>query len=329
MKAIVRTEYGGTEQVRLEDRPEPRPGAGEVLVEVYAAGVDRGVWHVMTGRPWMARPVFGVRRPKVPELGRDLAGVVTALGDGVTGVAVGDRVMGTSARGTFAEQVVARADRIVPLPARWDFVEAAAVPVSGLTAMQAVHRFGQVRAGQRVLVIGASGGVGSFAVQLARHAGAGVDAESSAAKAELVRGLGAERVWTYDGDPAGRVDTTLDAPYDVVIDCGSYRTVRQLRRLVTRRGTVVIVGAETGGAVMDGFQRQLRAAVTSPFVRQRLTFVVSSEAAADLARVVELAEDGAFSPVVERTWALSDAAAAIDHVTDGRARGKVVVSVRD
>ena len=329
MKAIVRTEYGGTERVRLDDQPEPRPGAGEVLVEVHAAGVDRGVWHVMTGRPWMARLAFGIRRPKVPVLGRDLAGVVTALGEGITGVAVGDRVMGTSAHGTFAEQVTARADRIVPMPDRWDFVEAAAVPVSGLTALQAVHTFGKVRAGQRVLVIGGSGGVGSFTVQLARHAGARVDAESSAAKAELVRGLGVERLWTYDGDPADRVDTALDEPYDVVIDCGSYRTVRQLRRLVTRRGTVVIVGAETGGPLLDGFQRQLRAAVVSPFVRQRLTFVVSSEAASELARVVELAGDGGFAPVVERTWPLVDAAAAIDHVTDGRARGKVVVSVRD
>ncbi len=329
MKAIVRTEYGGTEQVRLDDRPEPQPGAGEVLVEVRAAGVDRGVWHLMTGRPWMVRPVFGVRRPKVPVLGRDLAGVVTAAGDGVSGFAVGDRVMGTSAHGTFAEQVAARADRIVPLPARWDFVQAAAVPVSGLTAMQAVHQFGKVRAGQRVLVIGGSGGVGSFTVQLARHAGADVDAECSTAKADLVRGLGAERVWTYDGDPTDRVDTALDDPYDVVIDCGSYRTIRQLRRLVARRGTVVIVGAETGGPFMDGFQRQLRAAVLSPFVSQRLTFVVSSEAATELARVVELAEEGGFAPVVERSWPLVDAAAAIDHVTDGRARGKVVVSVRD
>jgi NADPH:quinone reductase-like Zn-dependent oxidoreductase len=329
MKAIVRTEYGGTERVRLDDRPEPRPAAGEVLVEVHAAGVDRGVWHVMTGRPWMARPVFGVRRPKVPELGRDLAGVVTALGEGVTGFAVGDRVMGTSAHGTFAEQVAARADRIVPLPDRWGFVEAAAVPVSGLTAMQAVHRFGQVRSGQRVLVIGGSGGVGSFTVQLARHAGALVDAEASAAKAELVRGLGTERVWTYDGDQADRVDSAPHEPYDVVIDCGSYRSLRQLRRLVKRRGTVVIVGAETGGPLMDGFQRQLRAAVVSPFVSQRLTFVVSSEAASELAQVVALAEDGGFEPVVERTYPLVDAAAAIDHVTDGRARGKVVVRVRD
>ena len=324
MKAIVRTEYGGTEQVRLDDVPEPVAGPDEVLVEVAAAGVDRGVWHFMTGRPWLVRPVIGLRRPRVAVLGRDLAGTVAALGEGVQDFAVGERVMGVSSTGTYAERAVARADRLVRVPAGWDLEQAGATPVSGLTAMQAVHQYGQVQPGMRVLVLGASGGVGTFAVQVAVHAAAEVDAVCSEAKADLVRGLGARRVLPYR---SGGDDLPRDAAYDVVIDIAGDRRVRALRQVLTPRGTLVIVGGESGGAVANGLQRQTGAALRAPFTRHRMPFMVSSEKAEELAKLVDLAEAGAFVPVVERSFPLVDAAAAIDHLARGLVRGKVVVTV--
>jgi NADPH:quinone reductase-like Zn-dependent oxidoreductase len=324
MKAIVRRQYGDTGQVRLEEVPDPVAGTGEVLVEVAAAGLDRGVWHLMTGRPLVARLAFGLRAPRQPVLGRDLAGVVRAVGPGVEGVSVGDRVLGTSASGTFAELAVARADRVVPMPDDWSFEDAAAVPVSGLTAEQAVHVKGQVAPGMRVLVLGASGGVGSFAVQMAAHAGAEVDAVCSEAKADLVRGLGAARVLPYR--PGGD-DLPAGTAYDVIIDIGGHRRVRALRRALTPRGTLVIVGSETSGPLMGGTQRQMGAALRAPFTRHRMPFLLASEEADDLQRLVDLGVAGAYTPVVERTFPLVDTAAAIDHLAAGRARGKVVVTV--
>lgn len=327
MKAIVRHEYGGTEQVAMEDRTDPVPGPGEVLVEVRAAGVDRGAWHLLHGEPRLVRLAFGVRRPKQPVLGRELAGVVAAVGDGVTELAVGDEVVGTSSHGAYAELAVTTVDRLVRKPARWSFEEAAATPLSGVTAMQAVHDVGGVRRGDRVLVIGASGGVGSFAVQLARHAGARVDAVCGMAKVDFVRGLGAELVVAHGPGADLPFEDGPQAPYDVVIDIGGARPVRRLRRVLAPRGTLVIVGGETGGAWLGGIQRQLAASIVSPLLRQRLRFFVGSEQAADLARLVALAEEGGVVPVVERTWPLVDAAAAIDHLAAGRVRGKVVVTV--
>lgn len=324
MKAIVRRQYGDTAVVRLEEVPDPVAGKGEVLVEVRAAGLDRGVWHLMTGLPMMARLAFGLRAPRQPVLGRDLAGVVRAVGPDVEGFAVGDRVLGTSASGTFAELAVARADRIVAMPDDWSFEAAAAVPVSGLTAEQAVHVQGRVAPGMRVLVLGASGGVGTFAVQIAAHAGAEVDAVCSEAKAELVRGLGAARVLPYR--PGGD-DLPAGTAYDVIIDIGGHRRVRDLRRALTPRGTLVIVGSETSGALMGGTQRQMGAALRAPFTRHRMPFFVASEAAADLQRLVDLGVAGAYVPVVERTFPLVDTAAAIDHLASGLARGKVVVTL--
>jgi NADPH:quinone reductase-like Zn-dependent oxidoreductase len=324
MKAIVRTEYGGTERVRLVERPDPVAGPGEVLVEVRAAGVDRGVWHVMTGRPWVARMAFGLRRPTVPVLGRDLAGVVRAVGEGVDDLAAGDRVVGTTGSGTYAELATAPADRLVRIPDDWDDVTAAAVPFAGLTAEQALHRCGRLEAGQRVLVLGASGGVGTFVVQLARHAGAEVDAVCSAAKADLVRGLGASRVTAYDEV----ADVLPQQPtYDLVVDIAGNRSVRRLRRALTPRGTLVIVGGEGGGPLLGGTQRQLGAALRSPLGRHRMPFLLATEDREALARVVDLGLAGGYRPVVERTYDLVDAAAAIDHVAEGRARGKVVLTV--
>lgn len=324
MKAIVRSEYGGTDQVRLEDRPDPVPGEGEVLVEVRAAGVDRGVWHVMTGRPVAARLAFGLRRPRQHVLGRDLAGVVRAVAPGGHDLVPGDRVLGSSSTGTFAELAVARTDRLVRMPDDWSFEDAAVVPTSGLTAEQAVHVHGRVGPGMRVLVLGASGGVGTYAVQLAVHAGAEVDAVCSEAKADLVRGLGATTVLPYR---SGGDDLPAGTAYDVIIDIGGHRPLRTLTRSLTTRGTLVIVGSETGGLVLGGLQRNMAAALRSPLSRRRMPFFIASEDATDLQRLVDLGVAGAYTPVVERAFPLVEAAGAIDHLVEGRARGKVVVTI--
>ena len=327
MKALIRTEYGGTEQVRLAERPDPAAGRGEVLVEVRAAGLDRGVWHLMHGEPRLVRLGIGVRRPRQPILGRDLAGVVVALGEGVTELALGDEVMGTSAHGTLAELAPARVDRLVRKPAGWTFEQAAALPISGLTALQAVHDVGRIQPGHRVLVIGASGGVGSFTVQLARHAGAHVDAVCGPEKIDLVRGLGAQQVTAY-GEGADLPGEDAAGPrYDVVLDIGGARPLRRLRSVLTPRGTLVLIGGEGGGRWVDALPRLLTALLLSPFSRQRLAFFLATEKATELGRLVALAEDGACTPVLDGAWSLVDAPAALDHLAEGRARGKVVVTI--
>lgn len=290
-------------------------------MRVGAAGVDRGTWHVMTGRPLAARLALGLRAPKVRTPGRDVAGTVEALGEGVTGFAVGDAVYGT-ARGSFAELAVVPTTRLAHHPANLTVQEAAAVPVSALTAYQAL-RAGGVKTGDRVLVIGASGGVGSYAVQLAVDLGARVTGVCGPAKADLVRSLGAERVVDHTTTPLD----TLDEHFDVVLDIAGHRPVRLLRRLLTERGCLVVVGSETDGRWLGGLQRAMGAALLSPFVKHKLVMLMSSENGTDLAAVTTVIERGTVRPAVERTFALEQAAAAIDHVAGGHARGKVVVTL--
>jgi NADPH:quinone reductase-like Zn-dependent oxidoreductase len=323
MRAVVQDVYGDTADVlTLAEVARPEPGAGEVLVRVAAAGVDRGVWHLMAGKPYVARVALGLRTPRKPVPGMAFAGTVEILGAGVEGMAPGDAVFGAGA-GTFAEFATAKAARLAPTPAGLTFVQAAALPVSATTALQAVRDHGHVQAGQRVLVIGASGGVGSFAVQIARAFGAEVTGVSSKAKMDLVRSLGAHRVVDYtvgDGLEVG------DERFDVVLDIGGDRPVRKLRRLLTPHGRLVIVGGEGGGRWL-GIGRQLRAAAWSPFVGQTLGFFVASDNAADLAELSGLVESGQVSPAVDRIFPLAEAAAAVDYVAGARARGKVVVEV--
>jgi NADPH:quinone reductase-like Zn-dependent oxidoreductase len=321
MKAIVQDRYGTSHVLRLEDVPDPVPGPGEVLVRVGAAGVDRGTWHLMTGLPLAARLALGLRGPRDRIPGRDAAGTVEAFGEGVTGYAVGDAVYGT-ARGSFAELAVVPVTRLARRPSTLSVEEAAAVPVSGVTALQAL-RAGRVGEGDRVLVIGASGGVGSYAVQLAVDLGAHVTGVCGPTKTDLVRSLGAEHVVDHTTTPL----ETLGERFDAIIDIGGHRTVRLLRGLLTERGALVIVGSETGGRWLGGLQRAIGAALLSPFVRQRLVMLAASEDGADLAVLTDVIERGGMRPALERTFALADAAAAIDHVGGGHARGKVVVSV--
>ncbi|MCR6484580.1 NAD(P)-dependent alcohol dehydrogenase [Amycolatopsis sp. OK19-0408] len=319
MKAIVQDRYGSPDVLEFRDTARPSPGAGEVLVRVHAAGVDPGVWHLTTGKPYLVRLLgFGLRRPKQPVRGLDFAGTVEETGDGVTRVRPGDEVFGVG-DGTFAEYAVAKADLVAAKPNRLSFGQAAAVLVSGGTALQAVRDAGRVRPGQRVLVIGAAGGVGSFAVQLAKAFGAEVTGVCSTAKTDLVRTLGADDVVDYT-----REDFAVKR-YDLVVDTAGLRSLTTLRRALTERGTLVIVGGENGGKWLGGIQRVLRAALLNPFVRHRLSGLVSRERGADLDDLRDLIEAGKLTPALDRTYPLADAVAAIGHLHAGRAAGKVVL----
>jgi NADPH:quinone reductase-like Zn-dependent oxidoreductase len=325
MKAIVQDEYGSAPEdvLRFTEMATPTIDDDEILVRVRAASVDRGTWHLMAGLPYPMRVAgFGLRSPKATNPGRSLAGTVESVGKDVTGFAPGDEVYGTS-DATFAEYARARADRLAPKPANLSFEQAAAVPISGLTALQAVRDHGKVQAGQKVLIIGASGGVGSFAVQIAKAFGAEVTGVSSTAKTGMVRALGADHVVDYTGeDFADGVRR-----YDVILDIGGNSRLSRLRRALTPRGRLVIVGGEADGRWVGGNDRQIRAHLLSPLVSQKLGTFISSENAEDLTALRDLVESGKVAPVIDRTYPLSEAAAAIRHVIDGRARGKVVIAV--
>lgn len=324
MRAIVQDEYGDADVLSLRDIPRPVAGDGEVLVQVRAAGVDPGVWHLMTGLPYLARPAIGVRRPRVPVRGRDLAGVVAEVGPGVTHVAPGDEVFGTCDSGSFAEYAVAPAGHVAPKPPSLSFVEAAALPVSGGTALQAVREAGHVGAGQRVLVIGAAGGIGTFAVQMAVARGAEVTGMCSAGKADLVRSLGASDVLDYT-----REEVDARGPvFDVIIDAAGNRRLSLLRRALTRTGTLVLVGGESGtGALFRGFDRQLRGPLLSPFVSQTLRGLMAVENIALLEDLTELVESGAVRPVIDTVFPLDQAHEALRRIAAGHATGKMVVTV--
>ncbi|NPC96457.1 NAD(P)-dependent alcohol dehydrogenase [Nocardioides sp. zg-DK7169] len=322
MRAILHDRYGPPEVLRVGSAPVPEPRDDEVLVRVRAAGVDPGVWHVVTGLPYAVRLGFGLRRPRHPVVGMDLAGVVAAVGRRVTGLAVGDAVHGTG-RGSFADYAVANASRLAPLPTALTFEEAAAVPISGQTALAAVRSAGDVD-GRRVMVLGAGGGVGAFAVQIAKAQGAHVTAVCSTGKADFVRSLGADEVVDYtrtDPTPPG-------AAYDAIIDTAGNRTLTRLRRALSPSGVLVLVGGEaSSGRLLQGFDRQLRALLWSPMLRQRLVPLTARQSRADLVSLARLIDAGEVRPVVDRTFRLEDAAAAVAHVGSGHARAKTVLSL--
>ncbi|HET7476143.1 MAG TPA: NAD(P)-dependent alcohol dehydrogenase [Dermatophilaceae bacterium] len=321
MRAVVHDAYGSADVLRLARIPRPEVSGGQVLVGVKAAGVDRGVWHLMTGKPYAARLAFGLRRPRNPVPGSEVAGVVVAVGPAVTKFAAGDEVFGF-AMGSFAEYAVARKDKLARKPAGISFEQAAVVPVSAGTALQALRDVGRVESGQRVLVIGASGGVGSYAVQLAKAFGAVVTGVASTAKLDLVRSLGADHVIDYTReDFAERRES-----YELILDIGGNPTLARLRRALAPSGTAVIVGGEEGGQ-LTGMGRQLRALALSPFVRQRLTMFVAKQHASDLERLTEFIEAGSVTPSVDRTYPLDQAPEAVRYLAAGKARGKVAITV--
>jgi NADPH:quinone reductase-like Zn-dependent oxidoreductase len=322
MKAVIRDAYGSADVLRLGEVAKPVAGEGEVLVRVLAAGVDQGVWHLMVGMPYAMRLAgFGVRAPKNRLLGYDVAGRVEAVGANAGPFQPGDEIFGTC-RGSFAEYAVARADRLATKPDNVSFEQAAATPISGYAAVQAVRDHGKVKAGQRVLIIGAGGGVGTFAVQIAKADGAEVTGVCGTAKTELVRSIGADHVIDYSKE-----DFTNDGTrYDVILDIAGNRPLSELRRALTPRGTLVIVGAEAAGNWL-GIRRQLRAAALSPLVHQKLGFFISKERSQDLEELRNLLETGAIRPVVDRTFPLNEVPEAIGYLREGRVRGKIVVAV--
>ena len=318
---MVRETYGEPEQLRLGDVDEPVIGDDDVLVRVVAAGVDQGVWHLVAGEPRLIRLAgFGVRRPKNPVPGTDVAGRVTAVGANVTRFRPGDEVFG-SGRGTYAEYAAVPAKNLVQKPPNVSFEEAAAVPISALAALQGLRK-GKVQAGQRVLVIGAGGGVGSYAVQLAVAAGAEVTGISSRAKMDLVRSLGADDVLDY----AREQITDGGRRYDLILDTGGNRKLRDLRRALTPGGTLVIVGAEVGGW-RQGIERQLLAMLLNPFLKKKTRSFVSMPRQADLQSLADQLAAGTLRAAVDRTFPLDEAGAAIRYLRDGKAKGKVVLTV--
>lgn len=325
MKAVVQERYGTPDVLELREVERPEPGPGEALVGVRAAGVDQGVWHLMAGLPYLVRLVgFGLRRPKNPVRGLDVAGVVEATGSGVTRFRPGDEVFGTC-DGSFAEYALTGDDRLAPKPAGLTFEQAAAIPTSGCTALQAVRDQAAVRSDQRVLVIGAGGGVGTFAVQIAKADGAEVTGVASTAKVELLRSLGADHVVDHTReDFADRPEL-----YDVILDIAGNRSLSHLRRALAPDGTLVIVGGEGGGKWLGGIDRQLRAAVLSPFLRQRLVTWIASARQEDLEELRRLIEAGAVTPVVDRAFPLGEVPEAIRYLREGRPRGKTVIAVEN
>ena len=322
MKAIVQDIYGSPDVLELRDVDMPVAAADEVLIRVRAAGLDQGVWHIMAGRPYMVRLMgLGLRAPKSPSPRADVAGVVEAVGEDVTGFQPGDEVFGVGREG-FAEYACAPVDKLAHKPANLTFEQAAAAGISAMTALQGLRD--EVHPGQKVLIIGASGGVGTFAVQLAKAFGADVYGVCSTAKVDLVRSIGADHVidYTQEDFADGR------QRYDVILDTGGNSSLARLRRALTPKGTLVIVGGEEGGKWTGGFGRQIvRAPLLSAVVGQKLRPLTAKERAEDLVALKELIEAGKVTPVIDRTFPLSEAADAIRYMRDGKARGKVVITV--
>lgn len=322
MRAIVQDRYGSSDTWRMSDIDQPAIEPHEVLVRVHAAGLDRGTWHEMTGRPYLLRLMgFGLLRPRRRVPGRAVAGIVVAVGANVTRFAVGDEVFGVG-HGTFAEYTAAREDKLAHKPSALTFEQASAVPISATTALQGLRQ-GRIEAGQRVLIIGASGGVGTYAVQLAKVVGAEVTAVCSAGKADLVRSLGADHTIDYLAADA----TDGSRRYDLILDIAGNTPLRRLRRALEPTGSLVIVGGEGKGNVTGGFGRSLRAPVVSLFVRPRLTMLASKEHHAHLLPLTDLIDAGRLTPTTDAVHVLDRAPDAMRQLEAGSVRGKVAISL--
>ena len=327
MRAIAHEHYGPPDVLALTTRPVPEIKPGEVLVRVGAAGVDRGTLYLLAGLPWIMRAVgrsmgFGWRGPRSPVPGLDVAGTVERVGAAVTCFTPGDEVFGI-ASGSLAEFAAAREDKLAHRPEALPVVAAATVAVSGLAALQAVRDKAQVQPGQRVLITGASGGVGSYAVQIAKALGAEVTGVCSAGKVDFVRSLGADHVIDYGRDDPTRIGQR----YDAIVDIGGRAPLRRLRRALTERGTLVVVGGVGGNRLTLGVGRLMRAAAMSRLVRQRLTMLVSSENHRDLEALAEFAAAGQLRPAVDEVFPLERAADALRALYSGRVKGKLAVAI--
>ena len=322
MQAIVQDNYGSGEALELREIARPEIGKHDVLVRVRAAGVNPADWAVMSGLPYIARPVYGLRRPKVGVRGTDVAGYVAAVGSGVTRFKPGDEVFGAST-GSYAEYTAASEDQLAFKPANLSFEQAATVPMAGLVALQAIRDRGQVQPGQTVLINGASGGIGTFAIQIAKALGAEVTAVASTRNLELVRSVGADHVIDYTKEDF----TASGKRYDVVLDNVSNHSLSRLRQVMTPTGVLIPNGGNFGNRWFSSAGRLVRATVLFRFGTQRLGRFLVSTNHADLAALKELIEAGKVMPVLGSTYPLSRAGRAIDHVGAGHAQGKVAITV--
>jgi len=321
MKAIVQDRYGSSRVLALRDLEMPAIGDDGVLVQVRASSVNAMDWHLIRGRPYLARLMTGVRAPKRAVPGSDVAGVVAAIGTGVTELRPGDEVFGARA-GAFAEYVAGRERNFVVKPANLSFEQAAAIPIAAITALQALRDKGQVQAGQHVLILGAGGGVGTFAVQLAKAYGAEVTAATRTSNLDMVRSIGADEVIDYTRENA----TRSGRQYDLILDVGGYESIRDLSRTVAPGGTVVLVGAGNANSLAIVLQL-LAVALRSRLRGQRMQSFLASVTRADLLVLGELVAAGKIAPVIDRTYPLREAAEAVRYVETGQVRGKVVITV--
>jgi len=323
MKAIVQERFGPPDVLRLVDTDPPEVGPDDVLIRVRAAALNPADWHVLRGDPLVARLMgVGLTKPRRLVAGSAAAGVVEAVGSNVDGLRNGDEVLGY-VRGAFAEYACAAADMVVPKPASLSFEQAAAIPIAATAALRGIRDVGEVKAGQRVLVNGAGGGVGTFAVQIAAALGAEVTGVCSAGNVELVRSLGASHVIDYTTEDF----TAGPTRYDVILDNVSNLPLAKLRGALTPKGTLALNGGGSPGHVFGPIATILKAVVVNLFVSQRLRPVPAKEKREDLLALTELVEDGKLTPVVDRTYPLAETAEGLRYVEQGHARGKVVVTV--
>ena len=321
MKAVIQNEYGDSSVLHIDDVPVPRIKENEVLIKVRATSLNIGDIHIMTGLPLIMRPVVGLRGPRQKIRGMDVAGHVFSVGPGVTNYRVGDAVFGVVAGG-LAPYARASVKKIAPKPASLSFEQASAIPTSGATALHALRDSGHIEAGQKVLIIGASGGVGIFATQLAKAFGAHVTGVASTTKLDLVRGLGAAEIIDHTTTDF----TLLETKYDLIVDMVSNHPVESLQRVLTDEGTLVIVGGEGGGRVTGGIGRSMTAPLRSLRSSQKLRGLVSTTTTGDLTTLAELVEAGKIAPVIDATYPLAQSADAAARLESGQALGKLVVA---
>lgn len=323
MKAIVQAEYGAPGDVlALDTVDRPTAGDGEVLVRVHATSVAGDDWHLMRGLPYVARMESGLFRPKRSIPGQDVAGTVEAVGPNVTRFAPGDEVFGWTDGGAFAEYVAISAGALARKPGKLTFEQAAAVPIVGLTALQALRDRGRIQAGQRVLINGAAGGVGTFAVQIAKTFGTHVTGVCSTRNIDLVRSIGADDVINYTRDDFTRGTRR----FDLILDMVGNRSLARIRRALTPDGTLVLVGGR-GGRWFMGTDRMIRALLVSPFVGQRLVPHIHAKSLDDLVALRDMIEAGTVTPVVARQYALEEVPEAIRTFETWHSSGKVVITV--
>ena len=323
MKAIVRERYGSPDVLDLRDIAKPVAGEDEVLVRVRAASANPADWHFMRGVPYIMRPQAGLRKPKNGVLGRDIAGEVAEVGEDVTRFRAGDEVFAEIDGGGFAEYACASEELLEPKPANLTFAQAAAVPLAALTALQGLRDHGRIERGQKVLIVGASGGVGTFAVQIATYFGAEVTGVCSTRNVEMVRSLGADQVLDYTREDF----TTRGERYDLILQLAGTGSPSELRRALTPKGTLLLSSGESSGRWIGPVDRIVKAVALSPFVSQRMASFLAKPGREDLHLLKELIEVGKVTPVIDRAYSLSEVPDAIRYLEEGHARGKVVVNV--